>query len=140
MKAEQVLVMSEDLLTAHLKQLRHFWETNHLQLQVDGRDAFAWWQTNLRHPQRVLILACLAPLAKMYLAFPASSADLERSFSSAGFILEGRERLQVRFLEEQVVIRDYLLMLRRKYPAKEDYLAQVASLLNSLSVPQAQAQ
>jgi hypothetical protein len=45
----------------------------------------------------------------MYLAIPASSADLERTFSSAGFLNEGRESLLPGTLEMQVVLRDWLL-------------------------------
>lgn len=48
----------------------------------------------------------------MYFAVPASTADLERSFSSTGFILDGRWRLLPRNLEMQVVIRDWLLELQ----------------------------
>lgn len=49
----------------------------------------------------------------MYLAIPASTADLERSFASAAFLLEGRWRLKPRNLEMQVIIRDWLLELER---------------------------
>ncbi len=52
--------------------------------------------------------AFLAPLARMYLAIPGSSATSESAFSSAGFLLDGRERLTTEHLEMQLIIRDQL--------------------------------
>lgn len=54
-------------------------------------------------------IQALAPLARMYLAIPASSADLERAFSSAGFLNTCRESLSTETLEMQVVLRDWIL-------------------------------
>ena len=73
----------------------------------------------------------LSPVARMYLALPAASADLERSFSSAGFILEGRQRLLVRNLETQAVVRDYLVELERSH-TKEVYLQRAEAIVVSL--------
>ena len=73
----------------------------------------------------------LSPVARMYLALPASSADLERSFSSAGFILEGRQRLLVRNLETQAVVRDYLVELERSH-SKEVYLQRTEAIVLAL--------
>src|SRR5271154_1541343 len=90
-----------------------------------------WWHRHLASPQFGGTLHLLAPLARMYLALPASSADLERSFSSAGFILEGRHRLLVRNLEAQVVIRDYLLELERTLD-EAAYEGKITELITEL--------
>jgi len=64
----------------------------------------------------------------MYLSYAASNGDLERSFSSAGFLNEGRWSLLPENLEMQVVIRDYLLDLERK----PDYMQNVQRLIGML--------
>lgn len=88
-------------------------------------DALLWWSE--QHG-----LELVSPVARMYLALPAASADLERSFSSAGFLLNGRWRLLVRNLEAQVVIRDYLLELQAATQSGDEYteaaIARVAAL------------
>jgi len=91
-------------------------------------DVFDFWKTS-----RLFVVSALQPLARMYLSFPSSTADTERSFSSAGFLYEGRERLLPCHLEAQVVIRDYLLTLRRGAgDNEEEYIAQVSALLDRL--------
>ena len=117
---------TEGTLSAALQQLRSHFENRLRGAPCD--DPLSWWK---QHTTAGSTLAVLAPLARMYLAIPASSADLERSFSSTGFILEGRSRLLVRNLETQAVIRDYLVSLERSLPVA-DYLARVDALIASL--------
>jgi hypothetical protein len=64
-------------------------------------EALQWWLRNGS--------TNLSPIAMMYLAIPSSTADAERTFSSAGFVLAGRWSLLPRTLEMQVVIRDWIL-------------------------------
>jgi len=44
----------------------------------------------------------------MLFAIPASSSSIERSFSSAGHIVDGREQLTLDTLEKITTIRDYI--------------------------------
>ena len=117
---------NKDLLAVTLQQLRRKIES------LKGArcaDPLEWWRTNTATAST---LSVLAPLARMYFALPASSADLERSFSSAGFILEGRQRLLVRNLETQAVVRDYLIELERLCDSRGDYITRVRALVSAL--------
>jgi hypothetical protein len=76
--------------------------------------ALDWWSSL----PAMSPVSFLSPLARMYLSIPASSCSSESSFSSAGFLNEGRERLTTEHLEMQLVIRDKLIELK-ELPAKE---------------------
>jgi hypothetical protein len=91
-----------------------------------------WWRDMLQDANRAPILSPLAPLARMYLAMPAASADLERTFSSAAYLLEGRWRLRPANLEMQVVIRDWILEKARTYPADADLMQYVRQFVEDL--------
>jgi len=120
--------MTVDVLCANLNAARQHFEALH---RGEEEDAFDFWR-NATGPQPMWIFAALAPLARLYLSLSASSADLERSFSSAGFLYEGRDRLLAVNLEAQVVIRDFLLELRRDSQDDGEFVAQVSGLLDRL--------
>ncbi len=52
--------------------------------------------------------APLLPLVQMILAIPASSAAVERGFSSTGFIMNGRDTLSLDHVEQMAVVRNYI--------------------------------
>ncbi|HYN44464.1 MAG TPA: hAT transposon family protein [Candidatus Limnocylindrales bacterium] len=55
-------------------------------------------------------LASLFPVVKMYLSIPASSADNERGFSSAGFLLSDlRTRLLMDHFIQEFRLRQFIL-------------------------------
>jgi len=69
-----------------------------------GVDPLAWW------PAQNETLSILFPLAKMLLAIPATSADNERSFSSAGFTLGPRRtRLDLEIFRSEHRIRRFFV-------------------------------
>jgi hypothetical protein len=119
-----------DILSAALRRLRARFE------EMGGQPCASpllWWQERIQQSGHTLAL--LGPVARMYLALPGSSADLERSFSSAGFILEGRFRLLPRNLEAQAVIRDYLLYAERTLPP-EAYQQLATGIIAALTQAQ----
>jgi hypothetical protein len=66
-------------------------------------DPLEWWQ---QHPEFTI----LYPVAKMYLQIPASSAENERSFSSASFVLDDlRTRLDLDNFRREHRLRRFLL-------------------------------
>ena len=89
--------------------LREEFEANQNELDRDTTDPLRWWQ---QHGGGAMAVLC--PVARMYLAIPASTADVERSWSSAAFLSTGRARLLPKNLERQMVIRDWLLDCARE--------------------------
>ena len=68
----------------------------------EDTDPLSWW------PKQAL-LASIFPLAKMLLAIPASSAEPERSFSSASFTLDQRRyRVNLAHFRSEHRIRRFL--------------------------------
>ena len=59
----------------------------------------------------------LAPLARMFLAIPASSSSVERVFSSANFLELGHEQQSLQTLEKVAIIRDYTLQPKYSFEA-----------------------
>jgi hypothetical protein len=57
----------------------------------EDADPLVWWPN---HPEYTL----LYPVAKMFLQIPDSSAENERSFSSASFILEELDLISTTFV------------------------------------------
>ena len=75
------------------------------QLDKAGKDEnpLAWWPA---HPR----LAALINYAKMLFAIPASSADNERAFSSAGFTMDSRRtRLDIETFRMEHRIRRFIV-------------------------------
>lgn len=90
--------------------LRNKFEQNKAQLDRDTTDPFYWWQD-----QGLGAILVLCPLARMYLAIPASTADVERTWSSAQYLSVSRHSLLPKNLERQMVIRDWILELVRTH-------------------------
>lgn len=86
-------------------------------------DPLQWWsaQENFR---------LLWPLARMVLGIPASNASAERLFSSAGFLAEGRDRLEIDTLEELAVVRHFQLSSPR--PEREALIASMTERMDEL--------
>ena len=106
-KSEQPrFAVTREAVTSALQQLRTYWQNNTLA----DRNPLVWWK-EIEEQGAGRGLGLLLPVARMYLAIPASSADVERTFSSAGFLLDGRWHILPRNLEMQVIIRDWLLEL-----------------------------
>jgi hypothetical protein len=124
----QERAFEQEYFSVCLRRLRSLFEQ---QPGVAG-DPLVWWKNGLRDPRLGHILSPLAPLARMYLSMPASSADLERSFSSASFLLDHRWRLTPMNLETQVVIRDWLLEQARTHTSDEDLLQYVSAFVEEL--------
>src|SRR5262249_46394619 len=67
-------------------------------------DALEWW------PQQQSTLGPLFSLAKMLFAIPVTSADNERSFSSAGFTLDDRRtRLELESFRSEHRVRRFIV-------------------------------
>lgn len=98
-------VIDLETLSNHLRNLRKSLEKNHETNMAKNKPSTLWWKDLPPTSQH----AFLAPLARMYLAIPATSASAESAFSSTGFLLDGRERLTTEHLEMQLVIRDKLI-------------------------------
>jgi hypothetical protein len=97
------------------------------ELDAHDTDAVAWWRENAT--AGLGVLSTLAPLAQMYLAIPASSTGLERTFSSAAFLNTGRERLLPENLDAQVVIHGWILSLTRV--GDIDVIARLTAVVDS---------
>jgi hypothetical protein len=65
-------------------------------------DPMLWWAKQDAYAQ-------LFPLVRMLLGIPASNASAERLFSSAGFLADGRDRLEIQTLEWLTIIRHFLV-------------------------------
>ena len=98
-------VRSSAILSA-LHLLRSTFEERASELRAsDSTDPFKYWRELDDE-----MLHTLRPLARALLCPPASSADSERAFSSAGFIDDPlRARLNDEGLSELVLIRDWAL-------------------------------
>ncbi|CAG7734977.1 unnamed protein product [Allacma fusca] len=71
-------------------------------------DVLNYWRTN---QSRFPILE----MAKIYLAIPASSGDIERLFSIAGFLKrQHRNRLDIEFIEDLLISRECALPVLKK--------------------------
>ncbi|MGH2639926.1 MAG: hAT transposon family protein [Rhabdochlamydiaceae bacterium] len=94
--------LTANTITALVQNVREGFENpkHHAALQLV--DPLQWWSQQT-------MLSALAPVVRMLLCIPASNAAAERSFSSAGFLSEDRERLNSNTLEELAVIRHYVL-------------------------------
>jgi hypothetical protein len=68
-------------------------------------DVLAWWK---KHAAQYETMKILAPLARMMLAIPASSASVERAFSNVSYACDGRNGLSAVRAEQYSVIREYL--------------------------------
>jgi len=101
-------VIDLDTLSSHLRNLRKSLERNFDANVAKNKPSAQWWKELPATSQHVF----LHPLARMYLAIPATSASAESAFSSTGFLLEGRERLTTEHLEMQMIIRDKLIEWR----------------------------
>jgi hypothetical protein len=102
-------------------------------------DPLTWW------PSQQEQLGILFPLAKMLFAIPATSADNERAFSSAGFTLDiRRSRLDLEVFRREHRIRRFFvagtdahsaearqLKLDRLNDFLEYYVAQIVNGLNT---------
>lgn len=74
-----------------------------LELRAPGEsDPLQWWSRQEHY-------RLLWPLARMFLGIPASNTSAERLFSSAGWLADGRENLEITTLEDLAVIRHFLL-------------------------------
>jgi len=80
----------------------YFTNAEHIPLLAD-MEPKVFWQSHSGP-----VLQVLEPVARMLLGIPASSADVERIFSTTGFLLEGRESLSLMRLEQLSVIRVYI--------------------------------
>lgn len=98
-------VIDIETLANHLRNLRKSLEKTMTTMWRRTSLQHCWWKDLPPTSQH----AFLAPLARMYLAIPATSASAEPAFSSAGFLLDGRERLTTEHLEMQLIIRDKLI-------------------------------
>jgi hypothetical protein len=101
-------VIDIETLLNHLRNLRKSLEKSHDANAAKNKPSTVWWKELPATSQHVF----LAPLARMYLSIPATSASAESAFSSTGFLLEGRERLTTEHLEMQMIIRDKLIEWR----------------------------
>lgn len=84
-----------------------------------------WWAA---HPD----LASIYPLAQMLFSIPASSAEAERCFSSAGFLLDTRRtRLSTEHLRQEFRVRQYIVSGSSAHTAKgrEVKMKNVGNLL-----------
>lgn len=100
----------------------------------EDQDPLEWWPNNLD-------LASLFSVAKMLFAIPASTAEDERGFSSAGFTLnQRRSRLDLDNFRREHRIRHFLTIdadinsqggrrerLRRAHALLEEYARQLAA-------------
>lgn len=69
----------------------------------------------------------------MYLAIPASTADVERTWSSAQYLSASRHRLLPKNLERQMVIRDWILEQTRTHGRHvQGFTAAIDTLVESL--------
>jgi hypothetical protein len=85
----------EDIIFA-LRKLR-----NHFETKVHEVEPLEFWK-HYSHGHLLL------PLAQMILAIPASSASVERGFSSTGFIMEGRPLINLQHVQQMAVVRHYV--------------------------------
>lgn len=116
------------LLDAQLQALRAELEGNKDYLDQDTTDALQWWSEQGRGA-----IAILCPVARMYLAIPCSTADVERSWSSAAFLSVGRARLLPKNLERQMVIRDWILECARTHGnGTQGYFRAIDELVEGL--------
>jgi hypothetical protein len=102
-------------------------------------DPLEWW------PQQ-LLLAPLFPLAKMMLAIPATSADNERSFSSASYTMGiRRTRLELETFRSEHLLRRFLVSAadlfsqagrQRRLDRMNSLQEQYAELVANRRVPQ----
>ena len=100
------------------------WERVVVEFELDRDDtnALTWWRGRGA-------IAVLCPLARMYLAIPASTADVERTWSSAQYLSVSRHRLLPMNLERQMVIRDWILEQMRTHGKRvQGFTAAVESL------------
>lgn len=97
--------MRDDVKRTTLKMIKFAIETARSTLDtVDEQvDPLEWWPKQAH-------LGSLFPLARMLLAIPATSADDERVFSSAGFILnQRRTRLDIENFRKEHRLRTFLM-------------------------------
>ncbi|CAG7833168.1 unnamed protein product [Allacma fusca] len=67
-----------------------------------GNDVLKFWKENQHR------FPILASMAKIYLAIPASSGDVERLFSIAGTLKrQHRNRLDINLIEDMLIMREY---------------------------------
>lgn len=124
---------TREQLSAALTALRAFWRSKADSLERAAPNPHEWWLQN----QTQGAVSSLKGLARMYLSIPASSADVERTWSSAAFLATVRPRLLARNLERQVVIRDWILSVKRKHSdanGKVQKPAYLAALQHFLAV------
>jgi hypothetical protein len=88
----------QEISKSYLLLLRSNLEKN--SAQFAHVDPLQWWASQLN-------LAILHPLAQMLLAIPATSANVERLFSSTGFLNSGRAALHGSTLEKLATIRHF---------------------------------
>jgi hypothetical protein len=101
-------------LKSALDALFNYFDTKANELQ--DADPVAFWKEVKGSAE------CLKPLARMMLAIPASSASVERAFSSAGILTDGRERLVPETLEQLAIIRDLLLEWTNTFEGRQEAL------------------
>ena len=70
----------------------------------------SWWSKFYERSKESRVKMALCSLARMYLTAPPTSTETERLFSSAGRIVNKRERLTAENLDKLVFLRDNLKM------------------------------
>lgn len=103
---EQIGHLDRTQLQGHVNALRSYFAKHSERLRE--ANALEFWKSVRKDDPIVALL----PLARMYLSIPATSCSSESAFSSGGYLNDGRERLTVEHLEDQLVVRDQLLEWR----------------------------
>ena len=70
----------------------------------------SWWRGFYERSEGNRVKLALCSLARKYLTVPPTSTETERLFSSAGNIVERRNRLLPENIEKLVVLRDNMIM------------------------------
>jgi hypothetical protein len=71
----------------------------------------------------------------MYLCTPVGTADIERSFSSAHFLIQDREQLGVVKFAKMCVIRDFLFDMEADHADDEAFESKVMEFVEAVLTP-----
>lgn len=86
-------------------------------------DPLLWWKAKMPDFAKApMSPAMLAPLARMMLAIPATSAAVERAFSNVAYIVDDKARLRDDHAQDLSLVRSFL---RREQFKLEEFLEQL---------------
>lgn len=118
---------SEKAVIAAVEDYKAYALANQHHMQFTTLHPLTFWKTYNSH------FPLLQHVARALFGVPPSSACVERSFSSTGLLMDGRERLTAQHLQQLAVIRDTLRQWK-KHPAAK-FCQMVESLVDSVAPP-----